>query len=33
MDQRPETKRRRLEQMLTELERGDIYMKMPFRGL
>jgi uncharacterized protein YdeI (YjbR/CyaY-like superfamily) len=27
---RPETKHRRLEQMLDELERGDVYMKMPY---
>ena len=27
---RPETKQRRLEQMLDELERGDVYMKMPY---
>ena len=25
------TKRRRLDQMLSELERGDVYMKMPYR--
>jgi uncharacterized protein YdeI (YjbR/CyaY-like superfamily) len=29
---RPETKRRRLEQMLDELERGDVYMKMEYRS-
>lgn len=28
---RPETKERRLQQMLAELERGDIYMKMDWR--
>ena len=28
---RPATKQRRLEQMLSELERGDVYMKMPYR--
>jgi uncharacterized protein YdeI (YjbR/CyaY-like superfamily) len=26
------TQRRRLEQMLDELERGDVYMKMPYRA-
>lgn len=26
-----ETKRRRLDQMLDELERGDVYMKMDYR--
>ncbi|MEX2445957.1 MAG: YdeI/OmpD-associated family protein [Dehalococcoidia bacterium] len=29
---RPETQRRRLEQMLDELEAGDVYMKMAWRG-
>lgn len=29
---RPETKRRRLEQMLDELRRGDVYMKMAWRA-
>ena len=28
---RPETKERRLQQMLSELERGDVYMKMDWR--
>ena len=28
---RPETKERRLRQMLSELERGDVYMKMDWR--
>ena len=28
---RPETKERRLHQMLSELERGDVYMKMAWR--
>lgn len=28
---RPETKDRRLQQMLSELERGDVYMKMDWR--
>ena len=28
---RPETKERRLQQMLLELERGDVYMKMDWR--
>ena len=28
---RPETKQRRLQQMLDELERGDVYMKMDWR--
>jgi uncharacterized protein YdeI (YjbR/CyaY-like superfamily) len=28
---RPETQMRRLEQMLDELERGDVYMKMAYR--
>lgn len=28
---RPETKRKRLEQMLYELERGDLYMKMDYK--
>ena len=28
---RPETKERRLLQMLSELERGDVYMKMDWR--
>jgi uncharacterized protein YdeI (YjbR/CyaY-like superfamily) len=27
---RPATKQRRLDQMLDELERGDVYMKMPY---
>ena len=27
---RPATKQRRLEQMLSELERGDVYMKMAY---
>ena len=29
---RPETKQRRLEQMLSELERGDVYMKMAWQS-
>ena len=29
---RPETKRRRLQQMLDELEQGDVYMKMAWRA-
>ena len=29
---RPETKARRLQQMLDELEQGDVYMKMPWRA-
>lgn len=29
---RLETKQRRLEQMLSELERGDVYMKMDWRA-
>lgn len=29
---RPETRRRRLDQMLDELEAGDRYMKMPYRA-
>ncbi len=29
---RPETAERRLAQMLDELERGDVYMKMAWRG-
>ncbi|MEM8982364.1 MAG: YdeI/OmpD-associated family protein [Pseudomonadota bacterium] len=29
---RDETVQRRLEQMLRELMRGDLYMKMPYRG-
>ena len=29
---RPETKERRLRQMLEELERGDVYMKMDWRS-
>ena len=29
---REETVHRRLDQMLDELERGDLYMKMPYRG-
>ena len=29
---RPETKERRLGQMLAELEQGDLYMKMAWRG-
>ncbi len=28
---RPDTRRRRLDQMLDELRRGDVYMKMPYR--
>jgi uncharacterized protein YdeI (YjbR/CyaY-like superfamily) len=28
---RPETKQKRLQQMLDELERGDLYMKMAWR--
>ena len=28
---RPETKNRRLQQMLAELDRGDVYMKMDWR--
>ena len=28
---RPETKERRLQQMLSELERGNVYMKMDWR--
>ena len=28
---RPETKQKRLDQMLYELERGDLYMKMAYR--
>ena len=28
---RPETKERRLQQMLAELEHGDVYMKMDWR--
>ena len=28
---RPETKERRLQQILAELERGDVYMKMDWR--
>ena len=28
---RPQTKERRLQQMLAELERGDVYMKMDWR--
>ncbi len=28
---RPQTKERRLQQMLSELERGDVYMKMDWR--
>lgn len=28
---RPETKQRRLDQMLDELEQGDVYMKMDYR--
>ena len=28
---RPETKERRLQQMLAELERGDVYMNMDWR--
>ncbi len=28
---RPETKERRLQQMLSELEQGDVYMKMEWR--
>ncbi|MEM1262754.1 MAG: YdeI/OmpD-associated family protein [Pseudomonadota bacterium] len=29
---REETIQRRLQQMLNELERGDLYMNMPYRG-
>lgn len=29
---RPETKARRLQQMLDELEQGDVYMKMAWRA-
>jgi uncharacterized protein YdeI (YjbR/CyaY-like superfamily) len=29
---RPETREKRLAQMLDELERGDVYMNMPYRG-
>ena len=29
---RPETKARRLQQMLEELEQGDVYMKMAWRA-
>ncbi|CEJ12539.1 hypothetical protein BN1110_02838 [bacterium YEK0313] len=29
---RPETRRKRLDQMLDELTRGDAYMNMPYRG-
>lgn len=29
---REETRRKRLDQMLDELERGDVYMKMAWRG-
>lgn len=29
---RPQTQAKRLAQMLDELERGDAYMKMPYRG-
>ncbi len=29
---REETRRKRLDQMLGELERGDVYMKMAWRG-
>ena len=29
---RPETKARRLQQMLDELEQGDVYMKMAWRS-
>lgn len=29
---RPETKARRLQQMLDELEQGDVYMKMSWRA-
>ena len=29
---RPETRTKRLEQMLAELEKGDVYMKMEWRG-
>ena len=28
---RPETKQRRLQQMLSELDQGDVYMKMDWR--
>jgi len=27
-----ETKKKRLEQMLEELDKGDVYMKMPYRA-
>ena len=30
--QRPETRDKRVSQMLDELEAGDVYMKMPWRG-
>ncbi len=30
---RPETRARRIAQMLDELEAGDVYMKMAWRGL
>lgn len=29
---RPETREKRIEQMLTELDAGDVYMKMAWRG-
>jgi len=29
---RPETRTRRIDQMLAELEQGDVYMKMEWRG-
>jgi len=29
---RPATRAKRLAQMLDELERGDVYMNMPYRG-
>jgi uncharacterized protein YdeI (YjbR/CyaY-like superfamily) len=29
---RPETRTKRLQQMLAELRAGDVYMKMPWRG-
>jgi uncharacterized protein YdeI (YjbR/CyaY-like superfamily) len=29
---RPQTKEKRLQQMLDELKRGDVYMKMDWRG-
>lgn len=29
---RPETRQKRIDQMLTELTNGDAYMKMPYNG-